>query len=45
MYPLETNRDARELKWQHKVNRKPEKRLPAIVDWLYGRRKQKGELE
>ena len=32
MYPLETNRDVRKLKWQYKVNNMPEKRLPAIVD-------------
>ena len=32
MYPLETNRDVRKLKWQYKVKNMPEKRLPAIVD-------------
>ena len=32
MYPLETNRDARKLKWQHKVKSMPEKRLPVIAD-------------
>ena len=32
MYPLETIRDVRKLKWQYKVNNMPEKRLPAIVD-------------
>ena len=32
MYPLETNRDVRKLKWQHNVKNMPEKRLPAIVD-------------
>ena len=31
-YPLETNRDARKLKWQYNENNVPEKRLPAIVD-------------
>ena len=30
MYPLETNRDVRKLKY--KVKNMPEKRLPAIVD-------------
>ena len=32
MYPLETHRDARKLKWHYIVNNMPEKRLPAIVD-------------
>ena len=32
MCPLKTNRDVRKLKWQCKVKRMPEKRLPAIVD-------------
>ena len=32
MYPLKTNRDARKLKWQHKVKSMPEKRLPVIAD-------------
>ena len=32
MYPLETNRDVRNLKWQYKVRNVPEKRLPAMVD-------------
>ena len=32
LYPLETNRDARKLKWQYKLKHMPEKRLPAIVD-------------
>ena len=32
MYQLETNRDARKLKWQSKVKNIPEKRLLAIVD-------------
>ena len=32
MYPLETNRDARKLKWQYKVRNMPKKRLPAIAD-------------
>ena len=32
MYPLETNRDVRNLKLQYKVKNMPEKRLPAIVD-------------
>ena len=31
MYPLETNRDVRKLKWQHKVRSMPRKRLPAIL--------------
>ena len=38
MYPIKTNRDARKLKWQYKVNNMPEKRQ-------YGRKSQKGELE
>ena len=32
MYPLETNRDVRKLKWQYKVRNMPKKRLPAIAD-------------
>ena len=32
MYPLETNRDVRKLKWQCKVKNMPKKRLPAIAD-------------
>ena len=32
MYPLETNRDVRKLKWQYKVRNMPKKRLPAIPD-------------
>ena len=32
MYPLETNRDVRKLKWQYKVKNMPEKKMPAIVD-------------
>ena len=32
MHPLKTNRDARNLEWQHSVYNVPEKRLPAVVD-------------
>ena len=32
MYPLETNRDVRNLKWQYQVRNMPKKRLPAIAD-------------
>ena len=32
MYPLETNRDVRKLKWQYKVKNIPEKSLPAVLD-------------
>ena len=32
MYPLETNRDVRMSKWQHKVRSNPKKRFPAIAD-------------
>ena len=32
MYPLNTNRDVRKSKWQYKVRKMPEKRLPAIGD-------------
>ena len=44
MYPLKTNRDARKLKWQYIVNN-IEKRLPATVDGLHGRKYKIGELE
>ena len=36
MYPLETNRGVRKLKWQYEARNMPEERLPAI---------DKGELE
>ena len=36
MYPLETNRDTRKLKWLYKVRRMPKKRFPAIVDRAEG---------
>ena len=46
MYPLETKRDVRKLKWQYKVSDMPEKRLPAIVDRAVWEKKTKGrELE
>ena len=32
MYPLQTKRNAIQLKWQYKVRSMPEKRLPAIVE-------------
>ena len=32
MYPLETNRDVRKLKWQYKVRNMPKKRLSVIAD-------------
>ena len=32
MYPIQTKRDVRKLKWQYKVKNMPEKRLPVIVD-------------
>ena len=32
MYPLETNRDVRNLKWQYQVRNMPKKRLPTIAD-------------
>ena len=32
LYPLETNGEARKLKWQYKVRNMPNKRLPAIAD-------------
>ena len=32
MYPRETNRDVRKLKWQRKVRNMPKKRLPATAD-------------
>ena len=31
MYPLETNRDVKKLKWQYKAKNRPEKRLPAVA--------------
>ena len=42
MYPLKTNRDLRELKWQYKVENMPEKRLPAIVDRAVWEEETKG---
>ena len=45
MYPLKTYRDVRRLQWQYKVENKPEKRLQAVADRLYGREKQKRELK
>ena len=47
MYPLETNRDVRKLRWQYKANSVPEKRLPVMADEAvdYGRKYQMGELE
>ena len=32
MYPLQTNRDVRKLKWQYKIDNISEMRLPAIAD-------------
>ena len=32
MYPLETNRDVRKLKWQYKARNMPKTRLSAIAD-------------
>ena len=42
MYPLETNRDARKLKWQYKVRNMPKKRLPAIANRVVREKVTKG---
>ena len=42
MYPLETNRDVRKLKWQYKVHNMPDKSLPAIVDRAVWEKATKG---
>ena len=45
MYPLETNRDVRKLKWQYKVKNMAKKRLPAIVDRAVWEKITKGRAE
>ena len=42
MYPLETNRYTRKLKWQYKVKNMPEKKLPAIFDRAVSEKITKG---
>ena len=44
MYPLQTNRDVREFKWQYKVRNMPKKRFPAIADGAVWEKVQ-GKLE
>ena len=38
MYPFKTDRDTRKLEWHYKVRNRPKRRLPAIVDRVYGRK-------
>ena len=45
MYPLETNRDVRMLKWQKKKRNMPKKRLPAIADRAVREKVTKGRAE
>ena len=42
MYPLQTNRDVRKLKLQHKVRNMPKKRLPAMADRAVWEEVEKG---
>ena len=42
MYPLETNRNLRKLKWQYKVKNTPKKLLPAIADRAVWEKVSKG---
>ena len=42
VYPLETNRDVRKLKWQYKARNMQEIRLPAIADRVVWEKITKG---
>ena len=45
MYPLETKRDVRKLKWPYKVRNMPNKRLPAIAKRVACEKVTKGQAE
>ena len=45
MYPLETDKDARKLKWQYIVRNMSKKRLQTMADRAVWEKKQNGELE